>query len=334
MTRSLRFALPLLALAALTARAAGPTKEEAPKIKEFETAPLWPDRDHPTAWYGRFGMTNCAWIDMGDGVLVFDTGGTAADAVNLRNEIKRTTKGKPIRWIVLSHLHPTANGGLPSLLPAPVTLFVNQSVATGIALGVEKKSAPGKHVTVVGVTDRLFLLFGKHPLELFVPRGAAHSEHDLVAFAPEMGTAFVGDLVTTGRCPVMADPAANPSVWMETLDRILALKPAVLIPSSGDAAVRPDPNVATGGLDLDNEVKVTRAYVNRLLDALKDLRKRDAPETQVASELRTLSGTGSYCPNQLDSVNALALYRRMNKEGDLVPASTLKPSPAPAGSGK
>jgi hypothetical protein len=42
---------------------------------------------------GRFGVTNCAWFDMGDGLI--STGATEADGRNLL-AVKRTLPGKPV----------------------------------------------------------------------------------------------------------------------------------------------------------------------------------------------------------------------------------------------
>jgi len=42
---------------------------------------------------------------MGDGVLLLDTGATAEDAKNLLAEVKKTVPDKPVRWVVMTHLH-------------------------------------------------------------------------------------------------------------------------------------------------------------------------------------------------------------------------------------
>lgn len=323
MIRLRSFVSTIAALAALTApvRAADApgAKPAAPAIKPFETVQLT-----PTAWYGRFGVTNCAWLDLGEGVLLVDAGASADDAANLKKEIQRTAN-KPVKWILLTHLHKDSNGGLPALFPTNATVFVNQRVTPSTAAGLERLSAGGKHATVVGVSERLFLYFGPHPFEILVPKGPAHSDSDLVGFAPELGMAFVGDLVTPGRCPIMTDPVADPKLWEETLDGVLAIKPAVLIPSRGEAAVRPE--VTTKGRNLDKEVQATHVYIQRLVKILTEKRKAKAPAASLASELR-LATTGEYCPVELDAANAQALYARLTAEGTFPPARPAPPKPA------
>ncbi|MRR12650.1 MBL fold metallo-hydrolase, partial [bacterium] len=93
--------------ASAQAPASVPVPPPLPKgVPAFEVAQL-----NPTTWYGRFGFTNCSFIDMGDGVLVIDTGWTKQDAENLKAQIKEKTKGKPVRWIVMTPPDIGSKGG-------------------------------------------------------------------------------------------------------------------------------------------------------------------------------------------------------------------------------
>ena len=103
-SRPARLALLAFVLAGGSAFAAEVPKPKAPEAPPFEVA-----QPSPNLWYGRFGITNCSWIDTGDGVLVIDTGATALDAKNLKAEVARTTKNKPIRWRMRSTPRRTAS---------------------------------------------------------------------------------------------------------------------------------------------------------------------------------------------------------------------------------
>ncbi len=70
---------------------------------------------------------------MGDGVLVIDTGWTKQDAENLKAQIKEKTKGKPVRWIVMTQTDIDSNGGIEAFLPTDATIFVHAR-AVGPAL--------------------------------------------------------------------------------------------------------------------------------------------------------------------------------------------------------
>ena len=282
--RAVAFAALAAAALAATARAEEPS---------FEIA-----QPYEGTWYGRFGPTNCSWIDTGDGVFVIDTGATAADAKNLKAEITRTTKGKPIRWIAMTHLHTDSNDGFAAFLPTDATVIVNAK-ATGLAA-----SAAGREKVphVLGVTSRVLLAIGKHALEIGVPAGDAHTAYDLYVYDAVARTAWVGDLVTPGRCPMLSDPDSDPKGWLSALAQLDALKPAALVPTRGN----PTTNATA-------EIGTTRQYLTSLLQFLVQMRKQQAPEARVAGELRALS--------------ELSVYRRLTADGTTVPGASLPTKP-------
>jgi hypothetical protein len=113
----------LLSSTPATAQAPAPAPSPSSStdvLPPFETA-----RTDAHSWMGRFGATNCAWFDLGDGVLLLDTGGTIGDAKNLLAEVKRSVPDKPVRWVAMTHLRPDANNGFAAMLPTDVILIVN-----------------------------------------------------------------------------------------------------------------------------------------------------------------------------------------------------------------
>jgi glyoxylase-like metal-dependent hydrolase (beta-lactamase superfamily II) len=269
-------------------------------------------------WYGRFGYTNAGFIDMGDGVLVIDTGWTKKDGENLKAQIQEKTKGKPVRWIVLTQTDVDSAGGIEAFLPTDATIFVHARAADPLARGL-LRGAPGKKSpTVVGVADQLVLSAGGRRFELVATPGAAHSEYDLVVLCNDSGLAFVGDLVTADRCPNLTNAAADPTRWLEMLDRIRKLNPAGLV------ATRGEPTRV-----VHQELERTRAYLDRVVRFLVEQKVKRAPEARVAAEL-SLKKLGDYCPPQVDNANVLSLYRRMKTDGTFAPPAAPAPRPAPA----
>jgi glyoxylase-like metal-dependent hydrolase (beta-lactamase superfamily II) len=292
-----------LALVSLLLAAHAPAADPA-----FETA-----KPYEGTWYGRFGVTNCSWIDTGDGVLVIDTGATAADAKNLKAEIARTTKNKPIRWIALTHLHADSNEGFSAFLPTDATILVNARATGVLAASLAGK---GKAPHILGVSDRVALVIGTLALEVGVPAGNAHTAYDLYVFDASARTAWVGDLVTPDRCPMLSDPDSDLRGWIAALDRLDSLKPAALVPTRGNPATS-----ATA------EIEKTRRYLTSLLQYLTEKKKQGAPEARVTGEL-SIEKLGGYCPKELSAINALSVYRRIGIDGSTVPGSALK-KPAP-----
>lgn len=269
-------------------------------------------------WYGRFGFTNCAFLDMGDGVLVIDTGWTKQDAENLKAQIKEKTKGKPVRWIVMTQTDIDSNGGIEAFLPTDATIFVHARAADVLSSNLFRPGAGQKRPTVVGVTDQLVVTAGGRRLELVAAPGAAHSAYDLVVLCNDNGLAFVGDLLTPGRCPNMQGVAADPTGWIEMLDRVRKLNPAGIVASRGEPTKL-----------VFQELEQTRTYLDRVVRFLSEQKVKNAPEARVAAEL-SMRKPGDFCPGRADNANVLALYRRMQPDGSFSSPESGAPGAPPA----
>lgn len=299
------------------AQAPGTASRPAPPaetIPPFETA-----QSDSTSWVGRFGSTNCGWFDMGDGVLLLDTGGTADDAKNLLSQASKTVPDKPVKWVVMTHLHPDSNNGFATMLPTDVTLVVNERAMTNLQGLV--RGAKGKAPTLVGVSGTLALVGKTQSLEFHATPGPAHTNHDLWVFSPASNVVYVGDLVTPGRCPMTSDVGTDPAGWLAQLDRLDALHSSALVATRG-----PWTTAASA------EIAKTRAYLMRLLELLREMKAKNAPEARVSGEIAARK-IPDYCPVELDTINALELYRRMTPDGKFAPVRPTKPAsqaPAPA----
>lgn len=65
--------------------------------------------------------------------------------------------------------------------------------------------------------------------------GPAHAPEDLMMLAEQDGLLFAGDLMFSGWIPFIADADADADVssWIVAIDRILQLKPRVLVGGHG-----------------------------------------------------------------------------------------------------
>jgi len=295
--------------------AAGPAAAmEAPKPKAPEMPPFEVAQPYPNLWYGRFGSTNCSWIDTGDGVLVIDTGANAADAKNLKAEIARTTKNRPVKWIAMTHLHADSNNGLSTFLPTDATIFVKAGAAGAVTNAIAREGV--RVPNVIGVSDRIALVAGKGVFEIGVPAGNAHTAFDLYVFDTATHTVFAGDLVTTGRCPMLSDPDCDIKGWLAVLERFDALGTQGLVPTRGN----PTGNAAP-------EIERTRDYLSAMLAFLVEKKKQNAPEARVSGEL-VAAKLGDYCPQELNAINALSIYRRLLSDGTTRPGGAAAKSAA------
>jgi glyoxylase-like metal-dependent hydrolase (beta-lactamase superfamily II) len=296
------------------AQAPGTASRQEPKAQElppFETAQI-----DAASWAGRFGSTTCAWFDMGDGILLLDTGGTATDAKNLLAEVKRTVPGKPVRWTVMTHLHADSNNGFAAMLPTDLTLIVNRRAVEDVQGLVH--GGKGKTPTVLGVEGTLVLVGKTQKLEIHATPTPAHTEYDVWVFSPTSNAVYVGDLVTPNRCPMTSDIGSDPKGWIGTLNTIESLHASTLVATRGPFTTA-----------VTEEIAKTRAYLNRTVGILREMKAVNAPEARVSGELFAKK-LGDYCPVELDTINALELYRRMRPDGSFAAPEPTPPSrPAP-----
>jgi glyoxylase-like metal-dependent hydrolase (beta-lactamase superfamily II) len=82
------------------------------------------------------------------------------------------------------------------------------------------------------VNDRIEVNIGGRRVA-FHHFGPAHTDHDLVVHVPDVGLVFAGDLVEQGAPPsVGSDSEAGH--WPVVLDRLLELRPRIIVPGHGD----------------------------------------------------------------------------------------------------
>ena len=303
----------LLALLPLAAAGTETPSPKAPVIPPFEVAKLGPH-----TWAGRFGISNCGWVEVGSGVLVIDTGASKQDAANLQAEIKTATGGKPVKWIVLTHLHPHANTGLPTFFPTATAIYIHDSLAANMEAIASRMAAGGKAPKVVGVKDSVVVTEGGQSVEVLAAKGPASTSAELWVFASGAKVAFVGDLIVTGRCPTMTDGSCDPAGWMAELQRIADKKPSIIVGSAGDISSAPEAELGT-----------TKAYLERIYRIAKETQQKGLPEVRISSQLSTVEKVGDYCSPKVDTTNGLAIFRRMGSDGTLkmgqTPLSPAKP---------
>ena len=180
-----------------------------------------------------------------DEVLVVDTRSWVAEATELLADLRGLTP-LPCRQAVNTHWHFDHCFGNATLRPAAIWGHERcveqlrsggeerrQTLIAGHPEAAEELAAvvldpPDRPVGDAG-TD---LQVGGRRVELrFCGRG--HTDNDLVVVVPDAGVVFAGDLVEEGAPPLYGDDAF-PYEWPATLDRLLALAPATVVPGHGD----------------------------------------------------------------------------------------------------
>ncbi len=207
-------------------------------------------------------------------VMVLDTQATPVMAADVVRRIREVTD-KPIEWVVLSHYHAVrvlgAEGyrgaGLRNVVASRATrdLIVERGEADMASeigrfprLFRAVESVPGLTWPTVVFEKTLTIRLGSVEVRLD-QIGRGHTAGDTIAWLPDEGVVFSGDLVEYGATPYAGD--AHFADWPATLDRIAALNPTALVPGRGAALV--------GAAAVKEGIDGTRAFVGDLYASVK-----------------------------------------------------------------
>ena len=189
----------------------------------------------------RGDISNSSFIATGNGVVVIDTGATAAYGRRFREVISEYTD-EPIRWVINTHHHPDHIFGNSAFSDVPVMAlsetrnllmkhgdFYLKTVHERVGRYSEDTVVILPSVTVEGGVKS----FSGYPLKLI--RFSGHSGNDLVVYDPLTKILFAGDMLFWNRAPTTPH-SPGIDIWLEEIDRLAELNPAVIIPGHGPLA--------------------------------------------------------------------------------------------------
>ncbi len=186
-----------------------------------------------------------------EGVLLYDTGSTLREGVELRRQAEALL-GRRVTHIALSHPHfdhvlGTAafagvqvygSAGLTALLRDGEQALYGDAVRQGVPEDEAARSADTLVVPHHEVRGERTLDLGGGRRVLLADLGPAHSSHDLAVLVPgsdgEPPVVLCGDLVEESGDP-QAGPDAAPERWPAALERLLELggEDALYVPGHG-----------------------------------------------------------------------------------------------------
>jgi glyoxylase-like metal-dependent hydrolase (beta-lactamase superfamily II) len=204
---------------------------------------VWFEQHHDVPTYG----SNVAWIEFADFVAVVDTA-FPLGAERALKSIKRTTKGKRIRYAIVTHYHDdhSFGGGVFAKEGAIIVAHENARrhfVERGVSKYAEKAAKDKAYARSPAATpqltfkDQLILDDGKgRRAELFY-FGNAHTTGDVFTFLPKEKIVFTGDACVNGDHNYLGD--ADTASWIEVLRKVQALSPEIVVPGHGPVG-KPD----------------------------------------------------------------------------------------------
>jgi quinoprotein relay system zinc metallohydrolase 2 len=205
-------------------------------------------------------IANIGFIVGGDSVLVTDSGGSLADGRWLRKVIREKTR-KPIKYVVLSHVHPDHAFGAGAFLEdQPVFIghaklpealqmrgaFYRKGLAEIIGeANVGPVVTPTRTVADADQID----LGGR--VVTFRAHGPAHTTSDLSMLDINSGLLLPADLLFVKRAPSLDGSLLG---WLKELDALKAMNVAKAIPGHGPLTV----DFASASADLARYLMIVR----------------------------------------------------------------------------
>ena len=191
------------------------------------------------------GDPNTGVIIGDDGVMVVDAQATPKMADKVIARIRAVTD-KPIRYVVLSHYHAVRVLGA-SAFHADEIIASETCRAMIHERGQEDweseyrrfprlfqspESIPGLTWPSITFTDKMTVYLGQRRVDL-IHLGRAHTAGDIVAWVPDAGVMFTGDLIEYHSACYCGD--AHLRAWPHTLNAIRDFNPKAIAPGRGDA---------------------------------------------------------------------------------------------------
>jgi len=193
------------------------------------------------------GDPNTGVIIGDDSVMVVDAQATPKMAEQVIEKIRAVTD-KPIKYVTLSHYHAvrvlgaSAYGASEIIASEKCRAMIHErgqedwdsEYARFPRLFQSAETIPGLTWPTVTFERRMTVHMGKRMVEL-MHLGRAHTAGDIVAWVPDSGVMFSGDIVEYHSACYCGD--GHFGDWPATLDVIAGFEPRALSPGRGDALV-------------------------------------------------------------------------------------------------
>jgi cyclase len=197
----------------------------------------------PGVYAAKISYVWTGWVELGDGILVVDTGFSERCARALADTIRARSGPLPIRYVVNTHRHDDHTGGNRYFAALGATFVAHEKAADEIQHNLTwAPGETGDTLSHLGITPKLKRIsrrisYGgpKRPVQVISLGRPAHTAGDLVVYLPKQRVLFAGDIVSNKAIPWLLDPGMSVDGWLKSLDSLLtpAFKIDKLIPGHG-----------------------------------------------------------------------------------------------------
>lgn len=271
---------------------------------------------------GSWGWSNAGLIAGSGTSMLVDTLFDLALTREMLDSMRPVTESNPIEQAMNTH----GNGdhwygnellpdGIPivatkdaieemrSLPPGAMNALLSADLEPELSAFAEHAFGPFEFAGIEGrlpsisFTDRHELRVGERGVTL-IELGPAHTPGDAIAYVPDAGVVFTGDLLFIEGTPIMwAGPVSN---WLAACERILELGAGVLVPGHG-------PVTDASG------VRDVQRYLRHVYDEAK-ARFEAGIEAEEAADDIDLSSFRDWGDPERIAVNVAAIYRELDPD--------------------
>jgi len=252
-----RSILAVLAVAAVLAAAAADYPPIKAKVVPIQVTPrvFYVQGEPGIASAANEGFnSNAGFVVTDDGVVVIDALGTPALGNALLQAIRRVTP-KPVKRVILTHYHADHFYGLEPLKAAGADVWAHRAALEYLESGEAQRRLQQRandlfpwvdeSMKIVRadrwLDDRAEFDLGGIRFEIY-HLGPAHSPEDVIIVVPQEGIVFSGDILFAGRIPFVGE--ADSKRWLERIDRLLELKPRIMVTGHGQVSRDPAKDLA------------------------------------------------------------------------------------------
>lgn len=262
-------------------------------------------------------MSNAGFVVTKDGVVVFDALATPALGKAMVKAIRKITP-KPIRYVIVSHYHADHFYGLQVLKDAGAEIWAHENGKDYLQSDLARERLAQRQAALAPWVDENTRLVPADrwlgfkdakviPFELggihfkVIDTSGAHSDDDIMLAVEEDRMLFAGDLFFTGRIPFVGN--ADSKVWLEALERMLEVKPVVVVPGHGEASTR-----------TMQDMQLTRDYLTYLRKKIGDAVADMVPFEEAYEKIDWSPYEKYPAFQQANRLNAYGTYILMEKE--------------------
>jgi quinoprotein relay system zinc metallohydrolase 2 len=257
----------------------------------------------------RGAIANIGFIVGRDSVLVVDPGGSAADGRWLHSEIRKRTS-KPIRHVVMTHVHPDHCFGAAAFAEEQPEFIGHHALRPALdargsyyhqrlveVLGQENAGSlvyPTReieHVAEIDLGDRLVRITAHR---------TAHTDCDLSMLDTSTGTLFPSDLLFVGRIPSLDGSLPG---WLAEAERLAKLGAARAVPGHGPAMVEFEPAMA-----------IQRRYLTTLQDETRTAIAEGVAIDEASRTVAAKAAEGWALFEDYHSRNVIQAYKELEWE--------------------